>query len=189
MAANPCTYQDIGSISLIFLGKQCAGNPGDPFPDLYASASPPQGGGGSDLSFRDTASAYYAAPTAGDPTNKSTLDALSKQFASDFFQWIGFSWDQTVVGICNIPPVPLYDQIIFDYYEGEGMCRTRVETPPIMSHPRELGHYDSAGDCILTASPCVYFYGPPISGNQIARYSLCLQDGRLFANYIKMDNF
>lgn len=190
-AGSGCALQEINACLLTFQGKQCAGNPGDAFPDFYISIAGPDPDIPPALAFRDTACGYFDAPTSGDPTNVSNLDALTAQFATDFLSWIGFTGDTTYLGVVAVAPLPVLDEVIIDYFD-EGVCKTRVLSPPVIGFPRELGHYDPSGDCTLTATPCTYFYGPPgqcVNGTlQLTRYQLCLQDGRLAVSFVSTDN-
>ena len=199
-SCNPCTNENISGVNLIFLGSQCASEiyAATQFPYVYVSTQSSGNGpatDGSYASFRDTALAAFAAPTSDPPINQGRLDALATQFAADFTAWFCFTGDLTYVGVCNLAPTPLYDEIVVDYFV-EGTCKTRWYTPPVIDWGHELGHFDSQAwqDCDdsygnLTAFPCVYYYGNPTSltynsGTKILtmnqnKYMLCLWNMRL----------
>ena len=184
---EPCTAEDISSVVLVFAGKRCAGQPSDSFPNFYTKESSKFDDGSITLAFRDTACALYDVGTST-PTNQAALDDLTQQFAHDFFQWLCFTGDQSFDGIAAITPTGLYDYIYFDYYVDE-TCKTRVATPPLLDYSRELGHFDPAeSDCTLTATPCMFVYGPPADNCSLTRYKLCLQDGRLLTTYVSTDH-
>lgn len=193
LSAIPCNNQDVSNVNLHFFGKQCGGGPSSSQLDYLSQTGAV--GGGNPTVFHDTAIAYFSSPSDANPFNKSQLDALSSTFNNDYFSWIRSSQDTSFVGICAVPPVPLYDQVIFDYYEGEGMCRTRLVTAPFMDiRAIELGHYDADSDCktkYYAYPSCVYMYGPPkqsVSGqNCLGLYLVCLEDGRLDWTYLSDD--
>jgi hypothetical protein len=53
---------------------------------------------GQAVGFRDTALAYYSAPTMGSANNQATLDTMAGQFAEDSLSWFVFSGDSTLDG-------------------------------------------------------------------------------------------
>lgn len=187
-SGNPCSNENIASVTLVFFGKLCGTDPSVSYSNTYKSSTTPAWDGSQSLTFKDTALAYVTG--TGDPTNKAILDALANQFGTDFLNWINFTGDVTYDGVAAVVPNGLYDEIVIDYFV-EDNCKTRVMTPPPTAFPRELGHYDYPNDCTQTAFPCVFFYGPPASCSggslKITRYKMCIEDGRLSYYFVSTD--
>lgn len=185
--SSSCALENVGTAVVVFNGKQCAGNPGDTFPAQYVSD---QKIGTGDLTetFKDTALAYYNAPTSGDPTNKSNLDTLAQQFATDWAAWRQTQFDEVLAGVAAIQPTGLAD---IEWDLGPDHCSTRFSSSPHNFHVQELGHADNQYDCTLTATPCIYYWGPPgqcVNGHlQLTRWKECLEDGRIIQRYVSTD--
>lgn len=189
----PASAANIGTVEVVFQSRQCAGNPGDSFPAYYTSKVT-VGDGDAVETFKSTVLAYYNAPTSGDPTNKSVLDALAAQIAADWMSWKQASFDQSLVGVAAIDPTGLAD---VEWDLSSTGVRTRLTSAPPGSGARELGHFDWTDDASCgtswTANPCAIMYGPMTtqSGGSFAvpKYRVCLIDGRITSEFIGYDTF
>jgi hypothetical protein len=197
--SNFGAFMDINAISIWFLSKQCAGSPGDSYPNGYLSTSTANTFQGSfNETLKDTALAYFN-PTGGEPTNKSTLDNLTNKFATDYTNWRKLQFDYSFAGICRIAPSALVDEYEFSYGDFNNPCSTRIASFPYNEAIQELGHYDYQNDCTmiggdlnyLDAKPWIYLFGPPAmcatatgGGLDISLYKFMEQDGRVFREYV-----
>lgn len=94
-----------------------------------ATADPPTSTvSGKERIFHSTLYAEYpyntAANSAGDPTNKTTLDALAAQIAADYYGWLSRLYDVCWNGVVDWTPTGFDDAIIWE------PTRTRVWSLP-----------------------------------------------------------
>jgi hypothetical protein len=209
---NPANQINVGKLSIYYLSKQCSGQPSNVIPSGYLSTqSIPNGPTSSAMpptiqteTFKDTALAYYDVTTSTF-TNKTVLDNLTMQVATDFFAWRSQSFDICFDGVVPIAPNALIYDSIFSYSLGE--CKTRVIAYPLNFDIQELGHYDYADDCLnstdtgmpnFDGSPYIEMYAPPggctstgVTGSSselyLTRWGIILVDGRLSRKYMSTD--
>lgn len=196
-----------GSITVCFPVKRCSGDasndqgnettPGQYYSiTIPASAIPAVNYITSPFNYQiiDTACALYSYPYTAptNPTNQATLQALATQIATDFYNWGSIQFDAVYNDVLGTVPNGLYDYIIIDNTPHEQS--TRIKTAPYNSQPELLNHYDPATalSCSYTATPCIYYYGPPAfcdsSGAlNLTRYQICLLDGRTWSYYVSTD--
>lgn len=201
------------NIQVRYQGRRCNGLVSDTIPQWYLSTIPlsmltfpiplvtngnPVGRGTACL--KDTAEALFHVGVA-DPTNKTTLDSLAKQIAQDIINWQNIEFDQTYNGILNITPSGNGITDLIEWSMTTEMVQTRIITQPYCSNPEEFQHNDPAnatcidvtgtGGYTVSQAPCIAYYGPLatcVSGSlHLPRFKLCLEDGRLFSTFTKID--
>jgi hypothetical protein len=154
------------------------------------------------LPLKDTALALFHVGVT-DPTNKATLDNLSKQIAQDYTNWQSCEFDQTLNGILSITPSGCGILDLIEWTLTQETPQTRIITSPYHYFPEEFQHNDgqdnatcvdvtgSASGYVVSQAPCISVYGPLakcVTGTiHIPRYKICLEDGRLFQTYLKTD--
>jgi hypothetical protein len=188
---------------VVFRTRRCSGVPSDVWPSLYTSTVPINQGNqagfvGSKI-FHDTALALYN-PPGSNPTNKSSLDDLAQQIASDWYNWISQQYDIVYDGIAAPDAIGLNDVIEFSYRKTD--VKTRVSTHPYNIDPEELMHADPAnavcvdsGTLVVTKEPFIEAFVPGLtqpSATSCTTFSLAkalvgIVDGRLQENYIGYD--
>lgn len=94
-----------------------------------ATADPPTSTvTGAEKIFHSTLYAEYpyntAANSAGDPTNKTTLDALAAQISADYYGWLSKTFDIAYNGVADLYQTGFNDAIIWE------QARTRVWSLP-----------------------------------------------------------
>jgi hypothetical protein len=151
------------------------------------------------LTLKDTALALYNVG-GGDPTNKTTLDDLTKQIAQDYVDWQSLEFDQTLNGTVDVITCGILDTI--EWTLNQETPQTRITTSPYHYFPEEFQHNDGQDNklCVdvtgsmgytVSQAPCVAVYGPLakcVSGAiTLPRYKVCLEDGRLFQKYVQTD--
>ena len=198
MPSNPGSYTGIGSISLLFFPKSCNPTPSTSSPpsQYLSTYSLSNTDGPLTETIQDTALAYFT--TSGTPSNASTLDALTQQFAVDYTNWKQSQFDYVLVGVAAILPNGLIDTIQIDYLSQKQLCSTRIYTYPYNFQIQRLGHYDYFNDCTTgtpppyDGAPSLWLYGPPASCSgghlQLPVYGLMFIDGRLTEKYIRTDS-
>lgn len=170
-------------IQVIYPVRRCAGVPSDNYPIWYVSSvnlsditftdtfitPKPIGTTGTTKTFRDSATALYST-TAGPASNKTALDALAKQIATDFADFRSQSFDIVYNGVAAVPPNALVDLLTVEY--GVDDLKTRIQSQPLNGEPEEYQHFDPATASCTDANnsgkpidpiPCHYVYGPPES--------------------------
>lgn len=188
-------------VSVRFRGRRCSGAVSTTVPMFYVKEITIEDAGFENegfegtKTFHDTALALF--PGGGTtPTNQSALDSLALQIATDYWNWLQVSFDETYPQIIAPPPDALIDTIEFHYSREETF--TRIKSSPYNGQPEELQHNDPANkDCkdvgttIVDQTPCIFFYGPPatcVSGKpNLTRYKVCLIDGLLVQQYVSTD--
>ncbi len=204
-------YLDINKISIYFRTKHCSGPPESTIPSTYISTSTLNSTGHLEETFHETCLAYFT-PGSADPSNKTTLDALTTRFKTDYTNWRRITFDYVFDGICAIIPSPLVDTYEFNYISTKEPCSTRIYTYPFNYNIQELGHFDYQGDCANSGDtgllnwdqgPWISYYGPPgmcVSATstatataqgcgslQLARFGFMEQDGRLVHKFFQYD--
>lgn len=199
---NPAAYINIGSIAIVYYSKYCSGNPSDmTIPPYYVSTyALTASSGGLTETLKSTCLAYYLVASPSDPTNKTTLDSLTMQFAQDYTNWKKVTYDYTFAGVCALAPCALNDVIEIDYLSERDLCKTRAYSYPLNWTINNLAHFDYSNDCMNStdtgklnwdAQPYRAVYGPPaqcVGGNlQLTRWGISFTDGRLNKKYISTD--
>lgn len=202
------------SIQVRYQGRRCNGLVSDLVPLWYLSTvnlsdltfpvpiidgGTPVGKGV--LPLKDDALALFHVGV-GNPTNKATLDNLSKQIAQDYVAWQSLEFDQILNGIVSITPSGNGILDIIEWTVTKEIIQTRITTSPYHYFPEEFQHNDGqdnmtcvdvtgANGYVVSQAPCVSVYGPLakcVSGAiQLPRYKICLVDGRLFQTYLQTD--
>ncbi|SIN69100.1 hypothetical protein SAMN05444166_0148 [Singulisphaera sp. GP187] len=199
--------RDLGSVmparvTVRFQTRRCNGAVSDSVPAWYiktvnlADVLPDVGVGfNGEKLFHDSALALFNIGGT-DPTNKTALDALATQIATDYAKWLTTSFDEAFPEIIAPTVDGLTDLIEWGYEIDQ--VSTRRLSAPWNAQPEELAHHDPANNgCVdstgvtVTQTPCAVFYGPPavcVSGKpNLTRYKLCLLDGRLDIKFVSTD--
>lgn len=176
-------------IQFVFRTRRCSGTVSDTISPFYthdvtfADLTPSDGYVSIDLTgftgtflpIRDSAVALKNGGN-GDPTNKTALDDLAKQWAQDYLDWVTADapGDLKYVGIVAPEPSGLIDTIEWTYTAE--MVATRVTGSPFTGFmPEELQHFDPAtANCTdlnnptgsgkpIGFTPALDYYSPPES--------------------------
>lgn len=203
-AILPETFQ------VVYRTRRCTGAPSDAYPAYYVSKveladlTPSDGYVSSDLTgfpdtnltMRDSAVALFNIGTA-DPTNKTALDDLAKQWAQDYLDWVTADapGDLQYVGIVAPEASTLIDTIEWTYTAE--MVATRVVGAPFSGFmPEEFQHFDPATSaCVDEENAATTDFTPAIvmeipidtGGTSISALAkVSLEGGRLVSNYMRM---
>jgi hypothetical protein len=199
--SNPAAYCNIGSVAIFYTSKYCAGTPNQNIPNGYLSTYQLQNTSGNlTETIKTTCLSYWNPAAPATPTNQTTLDTLTQQFATDYTNWKKVTFDYVFVGIAAVVPNALVDVMEFDYLSVKKGNFTRIYSYPINWTVQILAHYDYSNDCPNSTDtgqpnwdqqPYLALYGPPgmCSGNslQLTRYGLIFADGRLSEKYLSTD--
>jgi hypothetical protein len=190
------------TILVRWLGRRCAGNPGDTYPQIFTTKSTVSFPGAyiGTCEFSDVGPALFA-PNATSPTNLSTLQALSDQIANDTFAWYQKSLDEVFVGVIAPLQSPIIDMLEIDYNTNK--CESRIFTYPQNFSVQPLGHYLPSPDSVCmdtdlahtsTYEPFFRYFGPPVPNETtgtttIDVYQVSLQDGRLVSSFVQQNTY